>query len=183
MDISGLLSQLQSSGAIDQISQQHGISTESAMSAVSSLLPALMGGAAQQATTDDGSGLNNLLDQHGDGSAMNDLSGFVGNLLSGGGNPHGASIVSSLLGDQHQEVTNATAAHTGLDAGTVSSILMTIAPIALQYLGSQRNNSAGGGLNIASLASAFLGGNNGAQGGGGLDVGSLLNIGRSLLGK
>ena len=70
--------------ALDQISQTAGLDLSTTSSIVQNALPAILGGLANNAATPSGAeSLNNALEQHHDGSLLDNLGG-LGSMIFGG---------------------------------------------------------------------------------------------------
>ncbi|MFM2267494.1 MAG: hypothetical protein RL757_935 [Bacteroidota bacterium] len=134
--------------------------TQKAMGAI---LPALLGGAANQAASPSGAArLFDLLKSGGhDGSI---LSGGLGSLLGGGSATQGllssgGGIVSSLFGDKVGGIVGWLAQFAGIKNGSANSLMSMAAPLVMGLIGKQ---VGGGGLSgltslLGSQASALTG--------------------------
>ena len=79
-----LLGQEQGSAAVGQISQTAGLDPSTTASVIQTALPAILGGLANNAATPDGAeSLNNALDQHHDGSLLDNLGGLSSMIFGG----------------------------------------------------------------------------------------------------
>lgn len=111
-----------------------GESEEATSSALSALLPAVLGGMAQKASTADGAnGLLSLV------TGPNVDTGILGNLdaLFGGGGSKatalmsvGSTLLGSLFGDKVGGLSNALASMAGIKSSTATSLMGLAAPIA-----------------------------------------------------
>lgn len=160
-----LLGQDPGTEAVNQISQSVGADNSLVNSAISMALPALLGGLANNASTPEGAeSLNNALEQHHDGSVLDNIGGLAG-MIFGGGQQAPASpatdaggILSHILGNGQGQVAQDVSAQTGLGIGQVAQILMFLAPIVMGYLGKQKQEQGIGADGIGGLLGGLLGG-------------------------
>ena len=160
-----LLGQEQGTQAVDQISQSVGADNSLVSSAIQMALPAIMGGLANNASTPEGAeNLNNTLEQHHDGSILDNIGGLAG-MIFGGGQQRAASpaadaggILTHILGDGQTQVAEQVSSQTGLGTGQVAQILMMLAPIVMGYLGRQKQQQGIGADGIGGLVGGLLGG-------------------------
>ncbi len=116
------------SGPITDIAGQLGLDTDQVRSVVKDSLPAVLGGMAHNAQTDDGAAsLASALGDHAEANPLGDL----GSLLGGG---LGGSILEHVLGGSTPQVSDAIAQKAGLDPATVQKILKVVAPIVMAFL-------------------------------------------------
>ena len=88
MNLTDVLQQALSGGAINQISQAIGADEQTTGTAIQSALPMLLSGLASNSQSEQGaSSLLGALDRDHDGSALDDIAGLVGNLAQGQGEP------------------------------------------------------------------------------------------------
>ena len=153
-----LLGQEQGTQAVDQISQSVGADNSLVSSAIQMALPAIMGGLANNASTPEGAeNLNNTLEQHHDGSILDNIGGLAG-MIFGGGQQGAASpavdagsILTHILGNSQGQVAEQVSGQTGLGTGQVAQILMMLAPIVMGYLGRQKQQQGIGADGIGGL--------------------------------
>lgn len=160
-----LLGQEQGTQAVDQISQNVGADSSLVNSAISIALPALINGLANNASTPEGAeSLNNTLEQHHDGSILDNLGGLAGMIFGGGQGaaPSPAAdaggILSHILGDGQGQVAQEVSNKTGLGMGQVAQILMFLAPIIMGYLGRQKQQQGVGADGLGSILGGLIGG-------------------------
>tara|TARA_R110000868_G_scaffold4211_13_gene26657 strand:+ start:63546 stop:64184 length:639 start_codon:yes stop_codon:yes gene_type:complete len=94
-----------------------------------------------------------------DGSILDNLSGLFGGGVDDAVMNDGAGILGHVFGGKQANVENALSQKSGLDAGTIASILKIAAPIVMGYLGkqtAQSNVSDSNGMN--ALLGSMLGG-------------------------
>lgn len=94
-----------------------------------------------------------------DGSILDNLGGLFGGGVDDSVMNDGAGILGHVFGGKQANVENALSQKSGIDAGTVASILKIAAPIVMGYLSkqsAQSNVSDANGMN--SLLGGLLGG-------------------------
>ncbi|SHI90830.1 DUF937 domain-containing protein [Pseudozobellia thermophila] len=162
--MSGLLDLLSSPMGQQLISgaaSQTGQSTDQTGSVLSMALPVLMGAMKKNAATPEGAqGLMNALSSKHDGSILDNLGGLFNGGVDESVMNDGAGILGHVLGGKQAQVESALSAKSGMDAGSVSSILKMAAPILLGFLGKQtqqQNISDSNG--IGNLLGSLMGGN------------------------
>jgi outer membrane protein OmpA-like peptidoglycan-associated protein len=119
-----------------------GESEPATQKAMSGIVPTLIAGLANQASTSGGAEkLSRILDTGKyDGSALNNL----GSLFSGGETTQkaitqGTDTLSSLFGNKTEGLIDQLARFAGVRAGSASSLLALILPLILSLLGRQRS--------------------------------------------
>ena len=124
--------------AIQNLSRQLGTDTAATSSAISMMIPILLGGLTKNAATAEGAAsLDTALTAH-DGGILNNLGG-LSRVARGG---MGAAILGHILGSRRAPVEQGVARATGMDAQQVGQLLMMIAPVVMGVLGrmKQQNN-------------------------------------------
>lgn len=111
--------------------------------------------------------VNKALEQHSGG-----ILDQIGNLLGNGPSADDNKIVNHMFGKNTEVVTNSIAEKTGISSAQIGSVLATLAPIVMGYLGNQKQQSSGGG--IGDLIGSVLGGGNQSSSQGGGLLGSLI---------
>lgn len=163
--MSGLLDLLSSpmgKQLISGVASQTGQSENKTADVLSMAMPLLLGAMKKNVSSSPqaAQGLMGALQggKH-DGSILDNLGG----LFSGGVNDtvinDGAGILGHVFGGKQANVENALSEKSGVDAGTIASILKIAAPIVMGYLGkqtSQSNVSDAQGMN--TLLGSMLGG-------------------------
>ncbi len=138
-----LVTQSLGGDATQQISQQLGANPQQTQSAIAAALPMLLSGLTRNAQQPGGAeALHGALASH-DGNVLEQLSG----LLDGSQNADGAGILRHVLGGRQQAANQSVSAVSGLDAGQVTALLATLAPIVMGALGRvqrQQGLDAGG---------------------------------------
>ena len=179
MDLMQILQGQLSDDVVGQISEHIGAEPEQTASAANGIFATLLGGLANNASTEGGlSALGSALDRDHDGSMVDDLMGMVGGMLQGGqsGNAtNGSGILGHILGDQQEPVAQQISQSSGLNVSQVMKLMPILAPIVMSVLGKARSQ---GGLDLGSIANILMGStqNTSQQGG----MGDLLS---SVLGS
>lgn len=149
---------------IQGASSQAGAPANKTADVLSMALPVLMGAMKKNAATPEGAaGLMGALQNKHDGSILDNLGGLFGGGVDDNVLQDGAGILGHVLGGKQNNVQNALSKQSGLDSGTVATILKVAAPILMGYLGKQTQQSNVSGSNgIGDLIGGLLGGNSGA---------------------
>jgi hypothetical protein len=150
---------------ISSVSGQVGTDEGQTSSVLASVLPSLVGGMMNNASTPEGQGglLGALLGGKHDGGILDNLSGMLG---GGGVQEEGGKILGHVLGGNQAAVQSQVSQNTGVGSDQVAMIMKIAAPILMGYLAKK---AMGGGLT-----------NDAAQSGGGLTdiLGGLLGGGQ-----
>lgn len=148
-----LLGQQQGNQAVEQISQNLGANSSVVNSAIQMALPMILTGLAKNAQEPQGAqSLNNALEKDHDGGLLDSLMGYLG-----GGIPtpqeatrqtNGNGILEHIFGGRQTQVANEVSQQSGLNAGQVAQLLITLAPIVMGFLGKkkQQENLGADGL-------------------------------------
>ncbi len=162
--MSGLLDLLSSpmgKQLISGVAGQTGQSTDQTGSVLSMALPVLMGAMKKNAATPEGAqGLMNALSsgKH-DGGILDNLSGLFGGGVDQSVMDDGAGILGHVLGSKQPQVENALSSKSGMDTGTISTILKVAAPLLMGYLGKQtKQNNVTDSNGIGDLLGGLMGG-------------------------
>tara|TARA_R110000796_G_scaffold88850_6_gene192088 strand:+ start:160328 stop:160966 length:639 start_codon:yes stop_codon:yes gene_type:complete len=163
--MSGLLDLLSSpmgKQLISGVAGQTGQSENKTADVLSMAMPLLLGAMKKNVSSSPqaAQGLMSALQggKH-DGSILDNLGGLFSGGVDDSVMNDGAGILGHVFGGKQANVENALSEKSGLDAGTVASILKIAAPIVMGYLGrqtSQSNVSDANGMN--SLLGSMLGG-------------------------
>ncbi|GAB5475605.1 MAG: DUF937 domain-containing protein [Maribacter sp.] len=150
---------------IQGVAGQTGQSTDQTGSVLSMALPVLMGAMKKNAATPEGAqGLMNALSNKHDGSILDNLGGLFGGGVDSSVMDDGAGILGHILGNRQPHVENALSSKSGMDAGTIGTILKVAAPILMGYLGKQtRQNNVNDSNGIGDLLGGLMGGGQTAQ--------------------
>lgn len=166
--MSGLLDLLSSpmgKQLISGVAGQTGQSTDQTGSVLSMALPVLMGAMKKNASTPEGAqGLMNALSGKHSGGILDNLGDLFGGGVDDSVMNDGAGILGHVLGNKQPQVENALSSKTGMDAGTVATILKVAAPLLMGYLGKQtQQNNVSDANGLGNLLGGLMGGNDGGQ--------------------
>jgi OmpA-OmpF porin, OOP family len=130
-----------------------GEDSSSTATAMSGILPAIMGSVVGKASTSEGaSGIMSMLSSGGhDGGMMDNL----GSMLGGGSSTDGAmsagsGILSSLLGDKIGGIVSIISNFAGIKSGSANSLMSLAAPMVMGVIGKQ---VSGGNMGVSGLIS------------------------------
>lgn len=120
---------------ISALSQQLGLDEAQTQQAVGAALPMLLGQLARNSETPQGAqSLLGALERDHDGSALDDVAGFLGSDPS----VDGAAILGHIFGSREPAVERTVEQTAGLDPQTVMKLMTLLAPLVMAYLGKQR---------------------------------------------
>jgi len=112
--------------------------------------------------------IDQALQNKHNGGILDSLSDFLGQ----GPSEDGDKIVHHMFGNNTDMVKNSISSKTGISSAQVGTVLATLAPIVMGYLGKQKQTqSSGGGL--GDILGGLIGGGSNSSAGGGL-LGSVL---------
>jgi OmpA-OmpF porin, OOP family len=146
---SNLLSLLQdelSGDALKRLAAGVGESPSATQSAMRSVVPAVLGGLAERASTTTGaSDLLSLVERYGlDGNMFGSLAGA---LTSGGGTGEllrmGSQLLPAIFGRRQSAVTDWVATTSGVKRSSATSLLTMIVPFILNVVGGQARTTTG----------------------------------------
>ena len=151
MNLTGLLNDALSGGTVNQISQAIGADESTTSSAIQSALPILLGGLANNSSSEQGaSSLMGAIDRDHDGSVLDDIGGLIaGNIGGGAGN--GAGILGHIFGGNQAPVEQAVSQSSGLDMSKVGPLLAILAPIVMGSIGRARQQEGIGTSDLGGL--------------------------------
>jgi len=169
--LENLLGAEQGNAAVEQISQTTGLNPSSTNSVIQTALPAILSGLANNTASPEGAeGLNNALDQHHDGSLLDNLGG-LGSMIFGGAKEvppvpqaDGGGILGHIFGNVQGQVAQQVSDQTGVSTGQVAQVLMMLAPIVMSYLGRQKQEQGLDAGGLGGLIGGLLGGQSSAAG-------------------
>lgn len=166
--MSGLLDLLNSpmgKQLISGVARQTGQSTDQTGSVLSMALPVLMGAMKKNASTPEGAqGLMSALSGKHNGGILDNLGDLFGGGVDDSVMNDGAGILGHVLGNKQPQVENALSSKTGMDAGTIGTILKVAAPLLMGYLGKQtQQNNVSDANGLGNLLGGLMGGNDGGQ--------------------
>jgi hypothetical protein len=129
---------------VKQIAGQFGLTPEQAASAVSSLLPALAGGLKSKLTTDDQSGLPQLIS----GGSLTNFADDPSSLASPAAIEQGKSLLSQIFGAQDlSAIISKVAEKAGIGADVVTRLL----PVGATLLGGMLSQSTAAGGDLTDV--------------------------------
>lgn len=169
MDLTGLLNDTLSGNTVSQISQAIGADESSTSSAIQAALPMLLGGLANNSSSEQGaSSLLGAIDRDHDGSVLDDIGGLIAGQV-GGGAGNGAGILGHIFGGTQAPVEQAVSQSSGLDMSKVGPLLAILAPIVMGAIGRARQQSNVGTSDLGGLLGGAA-----QQMGGGSDLMGML---------
>lgn len=145
---------------ISGVSQQSGQPADKTSSVLTMALPVLMGAMKRNASTPDGAqGLMGALSGKHDGGILDNLGGLFGGGVDQNVMDDGAGILGHILGGKQPQVQNALSQKSGIDAGSIGTILKVAAPIIMGFLGKQkREQNVTDANGLSGLLGGMLGG-------------------------
>ena len=156
--ISLLEQQLGNGNVLETLAKQVGAKDAGqTQSAANSILTALMGAMAKNASSPQGAGaLANALDRDHDGSILDDLAGMLMGSTPAQNTKalNGSGIVQHLLGDRQNGVVDMVSKVSGMDKNQVSALMVKLAPLLMGVLGKTKKEQ---GLDSGGLASLIQG--------------------------
>lgn len=167
-----------SDDVLGHLSDHIGADKEQTATAASGIFATLLGGLANNASSEGGlSALGSALDRDHDGSMLDDIMGMVtgaaqndapaSNALNGSG------ILGHILGDNQETAAQQVSQSSGLSMGQIMKLMPILAPIAMSVLGKAKSQ---GGLDLGGLAGILMGSAQQTQSSGGMGdlIGSVL---------
>lgn len=140
-----MLMQQLSGNAVGKIARQLGLDPATAAKAVGVALPILISALTRNTSSSQGAAsLHNALVKDHDGSILDDVMGYLGNSQAG----PGAGILKHIFGGDQSAVASRVGQTAGLDAGTMSQVMTTLAPLVMGALGRTTREQ---GLDAGSL--------------------------------
>ena len=159
MDILSMLQGQLSPDMVGQLSDHVGASPEQTTQAANGIFATLLGGLANNATSEGGlSALSAALDRDHDVSIIDDVLGMVGGLMQGGDGlskaANGSGILGHVLGDRQEAAAEQIGQSSGLNMGQVMKLMPILAPLVMSALGKAKSS---GGLDLGGLAGVLMG--------------------------
>ena len=169
MNLTGILNDALGGNTVSQISQAIGADEGTTSNAIQSALPMLLGGLANNSSTEGGaSGLLGAIDRDHDGSVLDDIGGLIaGNF--GGNAANGAGILGHIFGGSQGGVEQTVSQSSGLDMSKVGPLLALLAPIVMGAIGRSRQQGEVGTSDLGGLLGGAA-----QQMGGGSDLMGML---------
>lgn len=181
MNLMDILQGQLSDDVLGNISEHIGADKEQTATAASGIFATLLGGLANNASSEGGlSALGSALDRDHDGSMLDDIMGMVGGMVQGGsdasqgGNAlNGSGILGHILGDRQEVAAQQVSESSGLSMGQVMKLMPILAPIVMSVLGKAKSS---GGFDLGGLANILMGSAQQTQQQGGMGdlIGSVL---------
>ncbi len=152
MDLQQLTKMILSADSVKGIAQHSGASSNEVTKVLSQALPALLGGANDQAkNADTVQGFTQALSDHAKADTS-DLTSF----LDGIDLADGAKIIGHLLGGDTDNTTKTVAKKAGVSKKKTTSILSSVAPLLMSLLGQQTQESSDGDSLVGDLIGSLL---------------------------
>lgn len=170
MNISDLITGGIGSQATSAIAKTTGVNESKAKWIIAAAVPLMIAALNYNAKNKgQGEAIDKAAQEHSSDGLMDKLGGLFG---GGESNEQGNKIVQHMFGNNTAAVTESVAEKSGLSQNQVGSVLASLAPIVMSYIGQQKKQSRSGG-GIGDLIGSVLGGDStgGAAGG----IGGLLS--------
>jgi hypothetical protein len=133
---------------VDDISRRIGADPASTKQAIDAALPMLLAALGKEAADPQrADGLKQAIQQDHDGAVVDNLEGYLSGQMSGRAT-NGEGIVNHVLGDRREPAVQALSSKSGLDFGTIASLLPLLAPIVMGMLGKKTGS---GGLSLDNI--------------------------------
>jgi OmpA-OmpF porin, OOP family len=142
---------------ISKVANLVGEDAGSTATAMSGILPAVLGSVVSKASDADGaSGIMSMLSSGGhDGGIMDNLGGMLGGGAGTDGlMSAGSGILTSLLGDKMGGIVSLISSFAGIKSGSASSLMSLAAPMVMGAIGKQ---VSGGNMGASGLMSLLAG--------------------------
>ncbi len=148
---------------ISGLAGQTGQSADSTGSVLSMALPLLMGAMKRNASTPQGAqGLMSALSGKHDGGILDNLGGLFGGGVDQSVMDDGSGILGHILGGKQSQVQNSLSQKSGMDIGSIGTILKVAAPLIMGYLGKQtRQQNVTDSSGLGNMLGGMLGGSDG----------------------
>jgi hypothetical protein len=133
---------------VDDIGRRIDADPASTKRAIDAALPMLLAALGKEAADPQrAAGLKQAIQQDHDGTVVDNLHGYLSGQMSGRAT-NGEGIVNHVLGDRREPAVQALSAKSGLDLGTIASLLPLLAPIVMGMLGKKTGS---GGLSLDNI--------------------------------
>jgi hypothetical protein len=141
-----------SGDTVNDISRRIGADPAQTKQAIDSALPMLLAALGKEAADPQRSaGLKQAIREDHDGSVIDNLGAYLSGQMSGRAT-NGEGIVNHVLGDRREPAVQALSSKSGLDLGSIASLLPLLAPIVMGMLGKKERS---GGLSLDSITDAL----------------------------
>ena len=141
---------------VEKLAGLLGENSSGVQSALGGILPSILGGIMQKASTTTGAGqILDLARENNDNGILDGLSSILGNssqstdLFS-----LGAKILPTLFGNKTNDIAEAVSSQSGIKTSSATSLLGFAAPFLLSLLGNQVKSS---GMGLSGLTSLLMG--------------------------
>ncbi|HET7582999.1 MAG TPA: DUF937 domain-containing protein [Candidatus Limnocylindria bacterium] len=159
-----------SGDTVNEISRRIGADPAQTQTAIDGAIPMLLAALGKEAADPSRSaGLHQAIQEDHDGSIIDNLQAYLNGEM-GGRAADGQGIVNHVLGDRQEPAVQALAGKSGLDLGTIASLLPLLAPIVMGMIGKKQGS---GGLSMDSITDV-LGGDTQRAANQSPDIGDLL---------
>ncbi len=138
-----------------QVAQKFGVDDTTAKMGIDALLPSILGGVVSKVSTPSGADqLDRAITDGGyDGGLLDNISGmFTGDQVDKLAD-QGGGLVSMIFGDKAAILGPIIAKLTGMNSGSVMSMLAMLAPLVMSFIGKQK---AASGLSSSGLATMLM---------------------------
>lgn len=152
-----LIQNVLSNQEMDVLSKEVNASPQQTEAASQSIISVLLGALSKNASTDEGaSSLNRALETDNHSSLLGNLFGLItgGQQESNVKASNGVGIVGHILGDKAGFVVESISKATGMDAGSIGTLLIKLAPVVMAVLGKVKQDE---NLNEQGVASVLRG--------------------------
>jgi len=146
--MSNILQGLLKDAIVNKISQSLGQDSGKTKSAMEGLLPAILGGLAKKsAKKEEADLLSKVLEKDHDGSILDNLDGFLGDIKSGKGD----KILGHVLGSKSDLLAQMVGEKTGLGKEQTGKLMETLAPLVMGAVGKEAKEKGALGSNLGDL--------------------------------
>lgn len=149
---------------IQGVAGQTGQSESNTSNLLGMAMPLILGAMKRNASTPEGAqGLMSALSGKHDGGILDNLGGFFGGGVDQSVMDDGAGILGHVFGGKQAGVENALSQKSGMDMGTISTILKVAAPLLMGMLGKQsRQQNVSDSSGLGDMLGGLLGGGSNA---------------------
>ena len=155
---------------VNDISRRIGADPARTQAAIDGAVPMLLAAFGKEAADPSRrDGLHQAIQEDHDGSVIDNLQAYLDGQVSGKA-ADGAGILDHVLGDRKEPAAHALAGKSGLDLGSIMSLLPILAPIVMGMIGKKQQ---GGGLSMDTITD-ILGGDTQRAANQSPDIGDLL---------
>jgi len=145
--MNSIIKNLLSETIVDKLSNSLGTNSEQTKSAMEGLLPAILGGLAKNTAKKEGADLLGKVLKDHDGSILDNLDGFLGNISAG----KGTKILGHVLGGKTSEIGKMVGEKSGLGEGMTGKLMEMLAPMVMGAVGKEAKSSGIGSDMLSDL--------------------------------